>query len=57
MEHKICVLVLSTNLSAPFLILRTAERDIIINVQMSSRKVTLIIVRFQSNFPRQILEK
>jgi len=53
----ICVLLFFTNLSLPFLILRTDEREIIINVQMSSRKITVILVRFQSNFSRQILKK
>ena len=50
MEHKMCVLLFSTNFLVSFLILRTVERDIIINVQMSSCKVNVILVRFQSNF-------
>jgi len=45
-----CVLLFSTNFLVSFLILRTVERDIIINVQMSSCKVNVILVRFQSNF-------
>jgi hypothetical protein len=50
------VVLFSTNLPVTFLSLGTSERDII-KVQMSSCKVTVIPVRFQSNFSRQIPEK
>ena len=44
-----CVLIFSTTfLSETFLILRRIQRDII-NVQRSSCKVPVILVRFQSN--------
>jgi hypothetical protein len=39
-EHKMCVLIFSTILSETFLILRGVERDVIINVQRSSRNET-----------------
>jgi hypothetical protein len=45
-EHKICVLIFSTNLSKTFLILRRIQRDIVINVHRSSCKVHVIVVRF-----------
>jgi hypothetical protein len=45
-EHKMCVLILSTTLSETFLILRRIQRDIIINVHRSSCKVPVIPVRF-----------
>ena len=38
-EHATCLLILSTNLSKTFHILRRSERDIIINVHRSSCKV------------------
>jgi hypothetical protein len=44
-EHKTCVLISSTNLSEIFLILKGTERGII-NVNRSSRKVPVILVRF-----------
>ena len=34
-EHKMCILILSTTLSAKFLILRRNERDMVINVSTS----------------------
>jgi hypothetical protein len=45
-EHKICVLILSTNFSEAFLILRRSERRMITNVHTSSSKVPVILVRF-----------
>jgi hypothetical protein len=45
-EHKMCVFIFSTTLSEIFLILRRIQRDIIIDVRRSSRKVTVILVRF-----------
>ena len=45
-EHKMCVLSFPTNLSKTFPILRRIRRDIIINVQTSSCKVSVILARF-----------
>jgi len=45
-EHKICVLISSTTLSVPFIILERIERDIVISVRRSVRKVPVIAVRF-----------
>ena len=45
-EHKMCVLVFSTNLSETFLILRRTERKLTINVQRNSCKVPFILVIF-----------
>jgi hypothetical protein len=45
-EHKMCVLIFSTNFSEIFLILRRIERDIIKNVYSFSRKVSFLLVRF-----------
>jgi hypothetical protein len=58
-EHKICVLIFSTNLSKTFLILRRIQRDIIINVYSYLRKVPIILIKFQSKmkFSQQIFEK
>ena len=44
--HKTCVLIFSIILSVTFLILRRNERDIIIRVQWSSSKGSVILVRF-----------
>ena len=46
-EHEMCVLILSTVLAETFLILKRTERDIIIYIHTSSRKVPVIIVRFE----------
>ena len=48
-EHKIFVLIFSTNLSETFLTLRGIERDMIINARLSTCKVPVILVRFQHN--------
>jgi hypothetical protein len=48
-EHKLCVLTFSTNLSETSPILKRIQRDIMINVQRSSRKVPVILVRFEWN--------
>ena len=45
-EHKIRVLIYSATLTAKFLILRTIQRDIVINVHGSLCKVPVIPVRF-----------
>jgi hypothetical protein len=45
-EHKMCVLILSTILSKTFLILRRNERDMVINIHMSSCKVPVMPVKF-----------
>jgi hypothetical protein len=46
-EYKMCVLIFSTNLSETSLILRIIQRDIIINVNMSSSEVPLFLLDFQ----------
>jgi len=45
-EHKMFALILSTNLPETFLIIRSTERDIVINVHRSSCKAPVILVRF-----------
>ena len=44
--HKMYVMIFSTTLYETFLILRTTERYIIINVHRSSCKVPVIFIRF-----------
>jgi hypothetical protein len=45
-QHKICVLIFSTNLSEIFLVPKIILRDTIINVHTLSCKVPVITVRF-----------
>jgi hypothetical protein len=45
-EHKICVLTFSTTFSATIPILRRSERNMIKQVDLSSCKVPVILVRF-----------
>jgi len=44
-EHKMCVLIFSTNLPEIFLILRRIQQDTITNVHRCSCKVPVILVR------------
>jgi hypothetical protein len=44
--HKICALIVCTALSEMCLILRRIQRDIIMNVYMSSRKISFLLVRY-----------
>ena len=46
-EHKMCVLIFSANLSETFPILRINQRDIVINVKTFSCKVPVILVGFK----------
>jgi hypothetical protein len=46
-QHKMCVLIFSTALSATLLIVRRTERDMIKNVYLPSSKVPVILVRLQ----------
>ena len=46
LEHKMYVLIFSTNLSEIFLIQRRIQRDAITNVHKCSCKVPVILVRF-----------
>jgi len=45
-EHKMCVLIFSTNFPEIFLILRRNERDVITNVYRSACKVPVLGVKF-----------
>jgi len=56
MEHKICILDFSINLSERFLILRRIQRSSIINIQMFSCKVSCQIL-IKLEFSRKIFEK
>jgi hypothetical protein len=49
-EHKMCVLILSTTLSEAFLILRRIQRDITINVHRRSCKVPLLLSDFNGTW-------
>jgi len=44
-KYKLCVFILSAMLSETFLILRRIQQDIITNVHMYSRKVSVTLVR------------
>ena len=54
-----CLLIFSPNLSEIYLILRRIQRDIIINLHMSSCKVSIVLVRVQPNlnFHDRVFEK
>jgi hypothetical protein len=45
-EHNVCVVILSTILSEMFLNPRKIQRDIVINVRTSSRKMEAILTDF-----------
>ena len=45
-EHKICVLIFSTNLAWTFVIIRLIQRDTVTNAHRSSCKVVAILLRF-----------
>ena len=50
-EHKMCVLIITANMSEIFLIRRRIERDIIVNVHRFSCKVPVIFVRLELFVP------
>jgi len=45
-EGKMCALIVSINMAVTFCILKRNGRDVIQNVHRSSRKVSVILVRF-----------
>ena len=45
-DRKMCVSILSTTLFETFVILTRIQRDTVTNVKTSSRKVSVILVRF-----------
>jgi hypothetical protein len=45
-ERKMCVLIFSTTSSETFLILRRYERDIVINIHISTSKASVIFAIF-----------
>jgi hypothetical protein len=59
-EHKMYVLIFSTNFPVAFLILRIIQRDTVINVHTSLCKVHVILVRVQwilnflDRFPKKV---
>jgi hypothetical protein len=46
LQYEMCVLIFSKNFPGTFLIVRRIQRDIIKNINMSSRKIPLIFIGF-----------